>query len=54
MRSKLRLQIIFSLLRPEGSLPFKYLGVPLSTRKLSVIKCQPLIKKILEDGRVFI
>ncbi|KAH0685676.1 hypothetical protein KY284_016229 [Solanum tuberosum] len=31
-------------------LPFRYLGVPLSSRKLSVGQCQPLIDKIL--GRI--
>lgn len=32
----------------QGELPFKYLGVPLSTKKLTVVQCQPLIKKILD------
>lgn len=32
----------------EGQLPFKYLGVPLSTQKLSVLQCQPLVKRILQ------
>lgn len=31
----------------EGSLPFRYLGVPLSAQKLSVRQCQPLVQKIL-------
>lgn len=31
----------------QGALPFKYLGVPLSSRKLSVHLCKPLIDKIL-------
>lgn len=31
----------------EGKLPFKYLGVPLSSQKLSVMQCQPLVQKIL-------
>lgn len=30
----------------KGELSFKYLGVPLSARKLTVLQCQPLIKKI--------
>lgn len=30
----------------KGELPFKYLGVPLSTKKLSVLQCKPLIEKI--------
>lgn len=32
----------------EGKLPFKYLGVPLSSQKLSVMQCQPLVKNILQ------
>lgn len=31
----------------EGQLPFKYLGVPLSSQRLSVMQCQPLVQKIL-------
>ncbi|XP_058776449.1 uncharacterized protein LOC131650760 [Vicia villosa] len=31
-----------------GKLPFKYLGVPLSTRKLTINQCQPIIDKMLE------
>ncbi|XP_058726148.1 uncharacterized protein LOC131597468 [Vicia villosa] len=31
----------------EGELPFKYLGVPLSSRRLSINQCQPLIDKVL-------
>ncbi|KAH0682843.1 hypothetical protein KY289_020595 [Solanum tuberosum] len=34
----------------KGLLPFRYFGVPLSSRKLSVGQCQPLIDKIL--GRI--
>ncbi|XP_056688114.1 uncharacterized protein [Spinacia oleracea] len=30
-----------------GSFPFKYLGVPLTTRKLSFTDCKPLIEKIV-------
>ncbi|XP_058759242.1 uncharacterized protein LOC131632512 [Vicia villosa] len=30
----------------EGVLPFKYLGVPLSSRRLSINQCQPLVDKI--------
>lgn len=32
----------------DGKLPFKYLGVPLSTQNLSVMQCQPLVQKILQ------
>jgi len=31
----------------KGELPFRYLGVPLSSKKLFVIQCQPLVKKII-------
>ncbi|XP_058783305.1 uncharacterized protein LOC131657981 [Vicia villosa] len=31
----------------EGKLPFKYLRVPISSRKLSINQCQPLIDKML-------
>ncbi|XP_060200597.1 uncharacterized protein LOC132628856 [Lycium barbarum] len=34
----------------KGSLPFRYLRVPLSTKRLSVMQCMPLIDKIM--GRV--
>ena len=34
----------------EGSIPFKYLGVPLASKKLSSQHCQPLIEKI--TGRI--
>ena len=35
---------------PLGSIPFKYLGVPLAARKLSYSECNPLIEKIV--GRI--
>lgn len=31
----------------EGQLPFKYLGVPLSSQRLSVMQCQTLVQKIV-------
>jgi hypothetical protein len=31
----------------KGELPFKYLGVPLSSKKLTVMQCQPLVNKII-------
>ncbi|XP_058748838.1 uncharacterized protein LOC131621819 [Vicia villosa] len=31
----------------EGCLPFKYLGVPLSSRKLTINQCRPLVEKII-------
>ncbi|XP_056685901.1 uncharacterized protein [Spinacia oleracea] len=36
---------------PRGSFPFKYLGVPLSTRKLSFTDCKPLIEKTVARVR---
>uniref|UniRef100_A0A0V0HM10 Putative ovule protein n=1 Tax=Solanum chacoense TaxID=4108 RepID=A0A0V0HM10_SOLCH len=30
-----------------GQLPFKYLGIPLSTKKLSLMQWSPLIEKIV-------
>ncbi|XP_059302208.1 uncharacterized protein LOC132054172 [Lycium ferocissimum] len=32
----------------EGSLPFKYLGVPLSSKKLTIAQCLPFVGKITE------
>ncbi|XP_019256263.1 PREDICTED: uncharacterized protein LOC109234649 [Nicotiana attenuata] len=41
-------ELIPSQLRfTKGALPFKYLGVPLSTKKLILIQWQPLIEKIV-------
>ncbi|OIT39896.1 hypothetical protein A4A49_55824 [Nicotiana attenuata] len=34
----------------KGSLPFRYLGVPLSSKRLSVAQCQPLLDKMV--GRI--
>ncbi|CAK8530813.1 unnamed protein product [Lathyrus sativus] len=31
----------------KGDLPFKYLGVPLDSRKISVLNCRPLINRIV-------
>ncbi|XP_070006032.1 uncharacterized protein [Nicotiana sylvestris] len=35
----------------DGSLPFKYMGVPLSTRKLNIHQCLPLVEKITKRVR---
>lgn len=32
----------------EGQLPFKYLGVPLSSQKLNIMQCQLLVQRILQ------
>lgn len=37
---------------PKGEFPFRYLGVPLSTKKLSYATCKPLIKKIMARTKV--
>lgn len=34
-----------------GTLPFKYLGVPLSTGKLTIHQCMPLVEKIVDRIR---
>ncbi|XP_019237628.1 PREDICTED: uncharacterized protein LOC109217809 [Nicotiana attenuata] len=39
-------QILQMLGLSNGELPFKYLGVPLSTKKLSIMQWQPLIDKM--------
>ncbi|XP_015159266.1 uncharacterized protein [Solanum tuberosum] len=31
----------------RGKMPFRYLGVPLSTKRLSIAQCEPLLEKIL-------
>lgn len=31
----------------RGTFPFKYLGLPLTTRKLSFTDCKPLVEKIV-------
>lgn len=33
----------------EGFLPFKYLGVPLTSRKIKYIECKTLLQHILKD-----
>lgn len=32
---------------PLGNLPFRYLGVPLSSRKLTYLQCKPLLERIV-------
>lgn len=31
----------------EGALPFRYLGIPLNAKRLSVVQYQPLLEKML-------
>nr|XP_009602091.1 uncharacterized protein LOC104097252 [Nicotiana tomentosiformis] len=40
-------QILQLLGFPKGELPFKYLGIPLATKKISLLKWQPLISKMV-------
>ncbi|CAN4117930.1 unnamed protein product [Withania somnifera] len=42
--------ILHELQFGKGDLPFRYLGVPLSTKRLSIVQCKPLIDKML--GRI--
>ncbi|XP_056691942.1 uncharacterized protein [Spinacia oleracea] len=37
----------------EGTFPFRYLGVPLSTKKLKYNQCRPLIEKVLARAKVW-
>jgi hypothetical protein len=45
-----KLAFLEVLKMPEGSLPVRYLGVPLITRRLSVVDCEVLVAKIA--GRI--
>nr|XP_016440063.1 PREDICTED: uncharacterized protein LOC107765875 [Nicotiana tabacum] len=47
MAQKEREQILHKLGFGQGELPFKYLGIPLSTKKLSLMQWQPLIDKMV-------
>lgn len=40
-------QILHVLPVSLGSLPFKYLGIPLSSKKLTYVQCKPLLEKII-------
>lgn len=44
---EVRGEILFYLGFSTGELPFKYLGIPLSSKKISLIQWQPLIEKII-------
>ena len=41
---KSSLQEILGMVR--GTIPFKYLGAPLSSKKLSIAQCNPLVEKV--------
>lgn len=40
-------QILQELQFVKGELPFRYLGVPLSNKRMSIVQCKPLIDKML-------
>nr|XP_009592378.1 uncharacterized protein LOC104089235 [Nicotiana tomentosiformis] len=44
--NNLKQDILQELGYSEGTLPFRYFGVPLASKKLSVIQCWPLVEKI--------
>lgn len=50
VRDDIEQEILQVLGFSKGSLPVRYLGVPLSTKRLSLVQCQPLIEKML--GRI--
>ncbi|XP_021835585.1 uncharacterized protein [Spinacia oleracea] len=39
---------------PEGSFPFRYLGVPLATKNLAYNQCKPLIEKVVARAKTWI
>lgn len=47
VRPEVQEEILEEFQFTKGFLPFKYLGVPLSTKKLTILQCQPLILNIL-------
>lgn len=47
---EVQLEILQAVGFSKGELPFKYLGIPLSTKRISMSQCQPLVDKIL--GRI--
>ncbi|XP_016507454.1 uncharacterized protein LOC107825139 [Nicotiana tabacum] len=44
-------QMLEALHLAEGSFPFKYLGVSLSTRKITISQCMPLVERIVDRIR---
>lgn len=46
MQQAIRQELGFS----QGTMPFRYLRVPLSTKRVTIVQCQPLIDKIM--GRI--
>ncbi|XP_060183587.1 uncharacterized protein LOC132613540 [Lycium barbarum] len=48
VNDQLKQEILTHLGYCEGTLPFKYLGVPLSSKKLTMAECMPLVEKITD------
>ncbi|OIT32634.1 hypothetical protein A4A49_56008, partial [Nicotiana attenuata] len=46
VKQDVKVQILTHLEFESVSLPFKYLGIPLSIKKIALIQWQPLIEKI--------
>lgn len=42
-----RLAICQAVQLHEGTLPFRYLGVPLNAKRLSIVQYQPLLEKMV-------
>lgn len=46
-------RMLSTLQIPEGDFPFRYLGVPLSTKKRTYNQCRPLIEKVTARAKVW-
>ncbi|WMV58355.1 hypothetical protein MTR67_051740 [Solanum verrucosum] len=51
VKPELKKTILETLAYVEGEVPFKYLGVPVSSKKLTIGQCLPLVEKITERIR---
>lgn len=47
VESKERQAIMTSIVFYEGELPFEYLGIPVSSKKITIPQCHPLVDKIM-------
>ncbi|KAH0751734.1 hypothetical protein KY285_004882 [Solanum tuberosum] len=54
VKPDLKQNILATLGYVEGEMPFKYIGVPISSKKLTVAQCMPLVEKITERIRCWI
>jgi len=50
VKQELQEEILEELQFIKGDLPFRYLGVPLSTKRISLVQCKSLLEKML--GRI--